>query len=86
MTAFVVVIMGLLLALFGQSIAFYMAMTRWHSAAEQERRYLAALAFAEKPSEAVGLLAAARPDETVVAVAEAKALTPRHSTPMPMGL
>lgn len=86
MTALVIVTLGLLLALFGQSMIFYLAFKRLASAGEAERRYLSAMAFADKPEHVVGILAAARPDDTVVAVAEARSQSPRSSTPLPMGL
>lgn len=86
MTATALCIAALILALYGQGVVFYLVLKRIVSAGEHERRYLTSLAFADTPQEAVGLMAAARPDETVVAVAEAKAQAPRSSTPSPLGL
>ena len=86
MTSLVVVIFGLLLGMFGQGVVFYLAFKRLLTAGESERRYLSSLAFADTPQDVVGLMAAARPDETVVAVAEARAQAPRSSTPSPLGL
>lgn len=79
-----IVIFALLAVIFGQSIATYVAWTRWTSAGEQERRFLINHILADTPSEFAILSTASRPDETVEAVAEARVA--RSSTPGPLGL
>lgn len=59
---------------------------RERAAWAEERRFYVNHALASSPTEFATLSAASRPDETVIGVAEAKALAPKTVRPGPLGL
>lgn len=52
----------------------------------EERRFLINHLLAKTPTEFVQMQAASRPDDTVEAVAEARAMTAKPERPLPLGL
>lgn len=75
---------ALLAALVIQSAAFAWYLQATAAKAAEERRFLINQALASSPQEFAIMSAAARPDETVETLAEAR--TARPSTPAPLGL
>jgi hypothetical protein len=75
---------ALLAALIVQSSAFAWYLQATASKAAEERRFLINQALSSSSHEFAIMAAAARPDDVVEALAEAR--TPRPSTPAPLGL
>lgn len=78
------IVVALVAAVVAQPALLLLLLNKRDAAASEERRFLVNQALAKTPQEFAILAAAARPDETVEAVAEAR--QPRSSTPAPLGL